>query len=845
MIITRRKKIPLHWAFYAQLPLLLSIYGNFVINAPFLLIIKQFIDSPAAIMGLISIEVYVTLIGGPLVAWLSDRIWTRFGRRKFFLVIADFTSGLILLGMPFAPNLWVLIALRWAYGAVRDFGQVTQALAYEVVPAPQRGRSSGFFSAMINFGNLIFFFLVLGRFDDAYFMGPFALLGEVSGGVAMFALAATLLIGIAAFEALGFKEIEPHDRKRLADGRRPGENVLRHFVRAFFKDVFALDLLPVYLLLIVNVMFGVGLGIFQPLLFTEQWGYSLQDLGNTVAVGVFFAVALSLTAGWAADRIGKLNAFIIANAGSLVMNVAYTIFVATRPDDRPTLGQIILFGNLGLAFGMLKSVVTFPLRMEYVRRNRMGASAAGAGLFDNLLRNTIALFVGVWLGWWSTWFHPQAGYYVEATLAAETAEAGVRDALRGGGLNPDDYLLRPLHQYGVDGDTSRRWWVHRQDDAVGDLLAEKKDLDAELATLRNSLNSPFADDAARQAAEEEVARVRARLSAIDAELSAGTDAVAAAVGPALEPSRYPAGAQVRAASVGGSRLALEVETIEPLPAGGAADIARFMQGPEHALERDDEPDAAFEFRPRIAVEPVAAETGDALLGDAGGGLPAVRLTIDLDPQFAALHRAAVDAGVAPQRAYALASSVVGVARGVIGRDAAAYDVSAVAATLDGEAGAGGGGTLAFDLGGVDADTAGGLADALRAESAFASATATPAGDAFRVEAAFKPADPGPATAEEVRGRLADLAGGGPADVELLAQAYARFADAVAGRPTYVTVPRNALASGFLDREYEYFFSSQTLVIATDLLGFVLVGVLIALERRGTIRRYGVEEDQAR
>jgi hypothetical protein len=56
MIITRKKRIPLHWAFYAQLPLILTIYGQFVINAPFLLMMKRFIDNPAAIMGLTSIS---------------------------------------------------------------------------------------------------------------------------------------------------------------------------------------------------------------------------------------------------------------------------------------------------------------------------------------------------------------------------------------------------------------------------------------------------------------------------------------------------------------------------------------------------------------------------------------------------------------------------------------------------------------------------------------------------------------------------------------------------------------------------------------------------------------------
>jgi len=207
-----------------------------VINAPFLFMMKRFIDNPAAIMGLISIEFYVTWLGGPFIAWLSDRIWTRFGRRKFFFVIADSGKGILLLLMPFAPNLWVLIILRWLYGAVGDFGSMTQALIYETVPSPQRGKASGIFSSCMQIGNLVFFFLLIGRTDDLYFMGPFRHVMELNGTAIMFWLAAFLLMGIAMFEGLGFKEIKPPNRKTLHDGRKKNESTVWYFMRSIFQD---------------------------------------------------------------------------------------------------------------------------------------------------------------------------------------------------------------------------------------------------------------------------------------------------------------------------------------------------------------------------------------------------------------------------------------------------------------------------------------------------------------------------------------------------------------------------------------------------------------------------------
>ncbi len=126
MLITRKTRVPYSWAFFAQLIIILSIYGQFVVNAPFLLLIKKYLDNPAAIMGLISLQIYLTFIVGPLVAWLSDRIWTRFGRRKPFVAASDLLRGLFLIGMPFAPNLWTLVLLRWLYDFFSDLSTPAQ-----------------------------------------------------------------------------------------------------------------------------------------------------------------------------------------------------------------------------------------------------------------------------------------------------------------------------------------------------------------------------------------------------------------------------------------------------------------------------------------------------------------------------------------------------------------------------------------------------------------------------------------------------------------------------------------------------------------------------------------------
>jgi len=181
MLITRKTQIPVHWVFYAQIPFVMAIAANFATGAPFLYALKKFIDNPAAITFFLSIEVLVTVLGGPFASWLSDRVWTKFGRRKIFIVISNIPQALALAAMPFAPNLIWLLIFRWTYGIFGDIGTPNQALTMEVVPTKQRGLGSGFFKSQINLVNLVFWWLVFGRLDDVYFTGPLFYIAGVPG----------------------------------------------------------------------------------------------------------------------------------------------------------------------------------------------------------------------------------------------------------------------------------------------------------------------------------------------------------------------------------------------------------------------------------------------------------------------------------------------------------------------------------------------------------------------------------------------------------------------------------------------------------------------------------------
>ncbi len=848
MMITRKTKVPLVWAFYAQLILILTVYGSIVINAPFLYLIKKFIDNPAAIMGLISIEVYVTLLGGPIIVWISDRIWTRFGRRIPFAASADFFKGTVLLFMPFAPNLWVLIALRWLYGIIGDLGGPTQAIIWEIVPAKQRGISSGFKKSFMDLGNLVFFFLLLGRFDDVYFLGPLAFLKETSGATLLFWLGGLLLIGAAIFEALGVKEVYPPGRKRLSSGREPGQNVLWSFTKTIFKDVLAKDLLPLYLLLFASVMFGFGLGVFQPLLFTEQWGYDLQTFGNNIAIGVPFAVLLGLLAGWLADKYGKMEMFLFATVGNLVVNIIYTIFVFYKPDFRPTFWEIVAFGNIANIFGSIKAVVSYPLLFEYVSRNRLGSAIAGIGIFNTMFRNAVALFMGVWLMLWSIWFFPQAGFNVATTFSEEKSKAEVVERLEASGVDLTDIELRPLHQYGVDGETSKRWWIHRNDAEAKALIEEKKDLENRISNLNRKRLSILTSEAEKERLSSEIDAFRERIHEIESTLESRAAELRESVAPAFDGLRFQPGDQLVDASFSeDGRLMVLAQAIETPTEENIETLREKMKGPEHALQPSPEEGRSGIFEPEIAV---AGET--LAIGE-----PAIRYEAIVDPRFFRLFEAALGAGMLPEDAYRFSSAVMGSLRGVFGRSGDAFkfaSINAEALTVTSENDDGESieeprirVSLALEADQVDPEMIDGLGPAIASGDAiFKDARAELFERGIMLTLELRAPDPAAAGSpeSEVRERIDGMVNGEAARA-LVEVSFDKLVEVAGSGPVYITIPAHSITASYSKREYEYFFSSQIIQMATDIFGIGIVIMLLAMERRGKLHRVGAEEDQNR
>ncbi len=86
---------------------------------------------------------------------------------------------------------------------------------------------------------------------------------------------------------------------------------------------------------------------------------------------------------------------------------------------------------------------------------------------------------------------------------------------------------------------------------------------------------------------------------------------------------------------------------------------------------------------------------------------------------------------------------------------------------------------------------------------------------------------------------------GVEDRGLMEVSFDKLVEVASARPVNITIPSHAIVGSYSKREYEYFFSSQIIQMATDVFGIGIVFMLVYLERRGTIHRYGAEEDDNR
>lgn len=371
-------------------------------GAPLTFTLKKFIDDPALIAFLGSINLAFSFLVAPFASWKSDRIWTRFGRRKPFLIAGWSLLVLALIACPLAPQLWMLVGavIVWQFATDFGYGAVWSPLLYEVVPPHQRGRAV-VIKRLMSISALVFFnYVLLSQFDAIHSIrlplwGLLTLTGEQVIYFTAAALVALAVINIA----FNVREIEP-----------PGHSPRESFrLVAFFREVFgSRQWIMIYLLLFCSVSLTAGLGQLAPLLITEQFGYTKKLLGQMQTLQLLINVFVALPiAGLIVDRFDRFRVFQAGLFLTTIHSLVFWIWVKFgTPGGIPAPAVIIAFGLAHAIVDTIAALAIEPYFYDLTPPNKMGTMNSGFLIVSNVLKMCLMTGVGLWVKCYSALFAP-------------------------------------------------------------------------------------------------------------------------------------------------------------------------------------------------------------------------------------------------------------------------------------------------------------------------------------------------------------------------------------------------------------------------------------------------------
>lgn len=308
--------------------------------------------------AVLGIEGLFGIILNPLTGYLSDRIETRFGRRRPYLFVAFPGAAAALMLLYFAPSLALAVAATVAFYFFQQLSQTPyQAMMPDNCAESEYGEASGILNLLWLLGNLIAFLVV-------------PMVWEFFGHLPAFLLGALVLLGTGMITAVRSREQPAPQGPRV----RP--------------DLRALLSREVWKYYAAQALWWLGFeaiaSFFTPYTLHVLHG-SLLDSALGMSIFTVFGVLVSIWFGRQYERRdarlllgGALGLFaLVASAGLLVHTVTEAF---------------LLLAVAGVAWGGIQ-VVSYPLAVDVLRADlqRQGAAAARAQELHGVLYGGVNL----------------------------------------------------------------------------------------------------------------------------------------------------------------------------------------------------------------------------------------------------------------------------------------------------------------------------------------------------------------------------------------------------------------------------------------------------------------------
>jgi MFS family permease len=396
-IETHHPKVPWSWVAWMVYPwMALSYFGNCG-GVPLAFTIRKLVESPTVVALLSSINFAMIFLVSAAASYMSDRMWTRWGRRRPLLIGGWIGGAVAMFFVPLADNVWTLAGLILIFQFCSDVGSPYEPLYNEVIPPSQRGRASTLRTIMNNVTSLFFNGVMIAQFDKQYDLGSAGKWLTLTGERALYWIGSGAVLLAALLLALKVRETPPPESIRRE----------RFSVVAFLRDVFGRrEQWMLYLLYICPFLVIAGIGTFMAsaygafitLFETEQLGFSRQQIGwSAGAIGLINMVVFVPIWGYLADRWPRLKMFRIALLVPVLLNLVLFVLVRFVTDYSLPFWALMTFAVLSEGMMALIYVLWGPLVYDYLPSNGYGTAAAGFSFVGGFTNFVLVNGAGLWV----------------------------------------------------------------------------------------------------------------------------------------------------------------------------------------------------------------------------------------------------------------------------------------------------------------------------------------------------------------------------------------------------------------------------------------------------------------
>lgn len=339
---------------------------SFCSNQVLPITVKKFTDSTFLIGCVLALQAFNQLWATPYAAWKSDRIWTRFGRRKpLVLVIAPILVISIIL-VPHCPTLTLLILTVFFLQMAEDADlAVMMPSICDSVPDKQRPLGTGMWQFAVAIAGFLMARYVLKLMDRAEHW-PYTIAGIT-----------VVVTSIVYLYTMREKYVPP----------RP-EDKFRPF--SYGKEILQVrEHLLIYVIFLFQPLFYLVSIAFFPLLGREDLHLKPWEYGMALSWAPLTTLLTSIPFGYLFNRFRHRRAFCIGACAYVILPITFGLFFMHTARDMAIffVAQIIAFNIFRLNF--------MPYVMEYTTPKNVGTILGFTNAVNGLIRFTMLPLAGI------------------------------------------------------------------------------------------------------------------------------------------------------------------------------------------------------------------------------------------------------------------------------------------------------------------------------------------------------------------------------------------------------------------------------------------------------------------